>query len=109
MKKNGAENFLLPVFFNLPKPVINLIQKFDFTKTNPKIFYINTTENILTLEQTIFLQYLSFLGFDILMYIPTGYNVIEKYLDKKLFAEYQVGEYIYDMALNIRTHKGFFN
>ena len=108
MKKNGAENLLLPVFFGLPKQVINLIQKFDFTKTNPKIFYINTTENILMLDQTIFLQYLSLLGFDILMYVPTGYNIMEKYLDKKLFTEYQVGEYQYGMTLNIRTQKGFF-
>ena len=108
MKKNGAENLLLPVFFNLPKSIINLIQKFDFTKTNPKIFYINTTENILTLDQTIFLQYLSLLGFDILMYSPTGYNIMEKYLDKKMFTEYQVGEYLYGMQLSIRTQKGFF-
>ena len=109
MKKSGAENTLLPVFFNLPKQVINAIQKFDFTKTNPKIFYINTTENILTLEQTVLLQYLSFLGFDILIYVPTGYNVIEKHFEKKLFAEYQVGEYLYNLSLNIRTQKGFFN
>ena len=79
-----------------------------FRKTNPKIFYINTTENILMLDQTIFLQYLSLLGFDILMYVPTGYNIMEKYLDKKLFTEYQVGEYQYGMTLNIRTQKGFF-
>lgn len=109
MKKSGAENTLLPVFFNLPKQVVNAIQKFDFTKTNPKIFYINTTENILTLEQTVLLQYLSFLGFDILIYVPTGYNVIEKHFEKKLFAEYQVGEYLYNLSLNIRTQKGFFN
>lgn len=108
MGKNGTENVLLQVFFNLPKTVITLIQKFDFTKSNPKIVYLNTTESILTLEQTIFLQYMSFLGFDIVMFVPTGYNIVEKYLHKKLFTEYQIGEYLYNMQIDIRTKKGIF-
>lgn len=100
--KNGAENIALKIFMNLPKQIVTMIQNFDFTKINPKIVYVNTTESILSLEQTILLQYLAFVGFDIIMFVPTGYNVVEKYLDKKLFNEFQIGEYLYDMRLSIK-------
>lgn len=106
--KNGAENTFLTMFFNLPKEIVTLIQKFDFTKINPKIVYTNSGESTLTLEETMLFQYLSFLGFDIVMFIPTGYNTVEKYFNKKLFTEYQIGDYMYDLSLDIRKKKGFF-
>jgi hypothetical protein len=105
---NGAENTLLDVFFNLPKEIVTLVQRFDFTKVNPKIVYVNLGESIITLEETILLQYLSFLGFDVVMFIPTGYNTIEKYFNKKLFTEYQIGDYMYDLNFDIKKKKGFF-
>lgn len=105
---HGAENTLLDVFFNLPKEIVTLIQKFDFTKINPKVVYTNSGESILTIEETMLLQYLSFLGFDIVMFIPTGYNTIEKYFKKKLFTEYQIGDYMYDLSIDIKKKKGFF-
>ena len=105
---NGNENIFVELFFNLPKDIINLIQKFDFTKINPKIVYLNTTENILKLDETMLIQYLSFLGFDIVMFIPTGYNTIENYFTKRLFTEYQIGDYMYNLSLDIKKKKGFF-
>ena len=105
---HGAENTLLEMFFNLPKEIVTLIQRFDFTKINPKIVYTNSGESIITLEETMLLQYLSFLGFDIVMFIPTGYNTIEKYFKKKLFTEYQIGDYMYDLNLDVKKKKGFF-
>lgn len=105
---NGNENILLNIFFNLPKDILTMIQKFDFTKINPKIVYVNSGEDILTLEDTILIQYLSFLGFDIVMFIPTGYNTVEKYFNKKLFTEYQIGEYMYDLPVDIKKKKSFF-
>lgn len=108
MKKNGAENNLMKVFFNLPNDVIRLIQKFDFTKENPKVVYLNTSESILTLDETIFLHYLFLLGFDIVVFVPTGYNTIEKFITKKMFTEHQIGEYMYNLQLDIKRKKGLF-
>jgi hypothetical protein len=42
------------------------------------------------------------------MFIPTGYNTIEKYFKKKLFTEYQIGDYMYDLSIDVRKKHGFF-
>ena len=73
-----------------------------------RYFLINTGENILSIEETILLQYLSFIGFDIVMFVPTGYSVIEKYFIKKLFTEYELGEYMFNLKIDIKKKKGFF-
>ena len=42
-------------------------------------------------------MFLNFIGFDILYFIPTGYQNIEKYLNRKIIEEHQIGEYMYDL------------
>ena len=42
-------------------------QKVDLTKGNPKIIYINTTENTMTIDDSIFLALMCNLGYDVLM------------------------------------------
>ena len=39
------------------------------------------------------------LGFDILMFAPTGYQGVERFYNKPFFVEHQAGEYIYDMEV----------
>ena len=74
-----------------------MIQKFDFTKKNPKLIYILTDESSLTLEETIMTSYLNLLGFDIIFFVPTGYQTVEKYLNEIPMEEHQIGDYIYDL------------
>ena len=95
--KNGVENTILTVCMNLPMDIVRLLQNFDLTKVNPKIIYINKTEETMSLHDTIVYSFLSCLGFDVLFLIPTGYATVEKYLDRCLFTEYQVGEYVYNL------------
>ena len=40
--ENGTEYTVIAQVLNLPKDIVRMIQKFDFTKKNPKIVYINT-------------------------------------------------------------------
>ncbi len=96
--ENGTEYTIISVALNLPKEVTRLIQKFDFTKKNPKLIYINAAESLISLEDTIYVTYLNLLGFDIVFFIPTGYN-IEGYFNKKLMEEHQLGEYVYDLQV----------
>ena len=79
--------------------VVRLIQKFDFTKTNPKLIYINTTERMITLEDSILIAFLNLVGFDILFFIPTGYQNVEKYFNRMIMEEHQIGEYKYDVKI----------
>lgn len=97
--ENGTEYTVIAQVLNLPKELIRMIQKFDFTKKNPKIIYINTGENVISLEDSILLVFLNLIGFDIICFVPTGYQSVEKYFTKKMMEEHQIGEYKYDLQI----------
>lgn len=99
--EDGTEYGIMAIALNLDKVMLRLIQKFDFTKTNPKIVCVLTGEQIMSKEDTVFLSFLSLLGFDIAVFVPTGYNVLEKYYNngKALFLEHQIGDYLYDLTV----------
>lgn len=96
---NGTEYTVIATVLNLPKEIVRLIQKFDFTKKNPKLIYINTTEEIISLEDTILTAFLNRIGFDVLFFVPTGYQNIEKHFNGKMAEEHQAGEYMYDLKV----------
>lgn len=97
--ENGTEYTIVATALNLHKNIVRLIQKFDFTKKNPKLIYINTTENIISLEDSILTALLSLVGFDIVFFVPTGYQCVEKHFSRKWMVEHQIGEYIYDLRI----------
>lgn len=97
--ENGMEYTVIAQVLNMPKEIFRLIQKFDFTKRNPKMIFVNTNENILSLEDSIMVAFLNLIGFDIIFFVPTGYQCVEKHFTKKLMEEHQVGEYKYDLTI----------
>ena len=97
--ENGTEYTVIAQVLNLPKDIVRQIQKFDFTKKNPKLIYINTTETIISLEDSILTAFLNLIGFDIVFFVPTGYQSIEKYFNTQLMEEHQIGEYMYDLQV----------
>lgn len=97
--ENGTEYTVIGWCLNLPKEIVRLIQSFDFTKKNPKLIFVNTTDKTLSLEDSIITAFLNLIGFDILFFIPTGYQCIEKFFTKKLMEEHQIGEYQYDLSI----------
>ncbi len=107
--ENGTEYTIIATVLNLNKDLIRLLHKFDFTKKNPKLIYINTGEKMISLEDSIIVAFLNLVGFDIVFFVPTGYQNVEKYFNKKIFEEHQIGEYLYDMRipnLNVQQNKG---
>lgn len=97
--ENGTEFTAIAQILNMPKEILRMLQKFDFTKKNPKIVYINTTETLISLEDSILLTFLHLVGFDIVFFVPTGYQSIEKYFAQPLMEEHQIGEYKYDLKV----------
>jgi hypothetical protein len=97
--ENGTEYTIISTALNLPKEIIRVIQKFDFTKTNPKLLYINTGEKVISLEDSILTALLSLIGFDVVFLVPTGYRSVEKYFNNKLIEEHQMGNFVYDMTV----------
>lgn len=96
--ENGTEYTIVSVALNLPKEAVRLLQQFDFTKKNPKLIYLITTETLMSPEDSIYVTFLSLLGFDVLFYVPTGYN-IENHFNKKRMEEHQLGDYMYDLQV----------
>lgn len=97
--ENGMEYTIVATVLNMNKDLVRLIQKFDFTKTNPKVVYLTTGEESISLEDTILMAFLNLIGFDIVFYVPTGYQTVERYFNKKVLEEHQIGEYIYDLRI----------
>lgn len=95
--ENGTEYTIIATVLNMDRDIVRMIQKFDFTKKNPKLIYINTTEKMISLEDTILTAFLNLLGFDIVFFVPTGYQNIEKHFNRKVMEEHQIGEYVYDL------------
>jgi hypothetical protein len=101
--ENGTEYTIISTALNMSKEIVRVIQKFDFTKTNPKLLYINTGEKIISLEDSILTAFLNLIGFDVVFFVPTGYQSVEKYFNNKLIEEHQMGNFIYDMAIPTLT------
>ncbi|MCM1506662.1 MAG: YceG family protein [Ruminococcus flavefaciens] len=95
--ENGMEYKIISTILDLDKEIVRKLQNFDFTKKNPKVLYINTGENAITVEQAIVMEFLSMAGFDILFIIPTGYCNVENHYSRSIISEHQTGEYMYDM------------
>lgn len=96
--ENGTEYRIIATILNMKQDIVRMLQRFDFTKKNPKVIYINTTEKMISLEDSILTAYLNIVGFDLLFFVPTGYQTIERYFAMPI-VEHQVGEYLYDLRV----------
>lgn len=95
--ENGTEYTIVSTALNLEKDILRMVQKFDFTKKNPKLIYLIPGETVLSLEDTIQAAFLNLVGFDILFFVPTGYQCIEKFFNRPIVEEHQLGDYLYDL------------
>jgi len=99
--ENGTEYTIVSTVLNLDKTIVRLIQKFDFTKVNPKIICLSLDEQCMSLEDTIFIKFLSLIGFDVVVFVPTGYQTIERFFapGRDIFDDHQLGTYLYDLKV----------
>ncbi|MFI3175731.1 MAG: YceG family protein [Bacillota bacterium] len=97
--RSGAEYTILSTLLTLNIHLVRLLQKFDFTKALPKVLCIDTTESQFSLEDSIVLAFLNLVGFDVLIFTPTGYQNIERHFAKPIMKEHQIGEYMYELTV----------
>ncbi len=90
---------ILSVLLTLDKDLLRLIQNFDFTKKNPKVVGVVTGETVLSTEDAVVLAFLNLVGFDVILFVPTGYQCVEQHYTKQLLDEHQIGEYMYDLSV----------
>lgn len=96
---SGAERTIVSAALNLDEYILRKLQSFDFTKTNPKLLYIHTGKQAVTLEDAAVAAYLSLLGCDVVFFVPTGYQSVERHFSIDIMEEHQIGQYLYDLSV----------
>lgn len=84
---------------SLSMPIQRLIQQFDFTQKNPKIIVLNTGETTGSIQDAIQLAFLNLIGFDVLFFIPSGYQCVERWYQSDIIAEHDLGNYQYHLTV----------
>ena len=97
--ENGMEYTVIAVALSLDKNILRMIQRFDFTKKNPKLICIAAGETAPSLEDDITLAFLSQIGFDVVVFVPTGYQSPDHHFNRSLAVSHQIGEYVFDLEV----------
>jgi hypothetical protein len=100
--KLSGDNLMCSVLhfgLNLDKETLRLVQGFDFTKQLPKLVVIDAVEETFTLEECIRLVLCNLIGFDVLVYTPTGYKNIETFVNPQAFEEHIMNEFLYNLEV----------
>lgn len=87
------------VGLNIDKEILKILQKFDFTKDIPKIVVIDAIEDTFSKVECIQLMLFNLMGFDVIIYTPTGYKNLETYISQDAFETYSMNEFKYNMKI----------
>lgn len=97
---------VLTVGLNIPNNMLQLIQKFDFTKDIPKIVIVSAGKQTFEAFECILLALFNLIGFDIIVFTPTGYKNIDAFIRPEAFQDFIHGEFKYDFVpQNLRLPK----
>lgn len=89
---------IIDTVFRLPTNVLQMIHNYDFTGEIPKVVIFNGGTQPCTLSDCIVLMFLKLIGFDIVIFAPTGYRVIEQYISSQWFNENTIGQYDFNLT-----------
>ncbi|MBT2699319.1 YceG family protein [Bacillus sp. ISL-40] len=82
----------------MPKPIIQLIERFDYSQHIPKlIIFNNELAGILSRSDAALILLLNQFGIDIILYNPPGHNDIENFLDERLFDKHWLEDVVFDL------------
>ena len=87
---------IVEVGLNLSPRVYQEMQWHDFTKHNPKLIVMLPTETSIDIKVEILIKLLHLCGWDIIIVIPTGYNLIQ---DTNI-QSHTIGEFKFDCSIN---------
>ena len=88
---------IIDTVFRLPPNILQMIHNFDFTAEIPKLVIYNGSNIPCSLHDCIIIMFLKLIGFDIVIYAPTGYRVVEQYIDSQLFNEITIGNFDFNL------------
>lgn len=108
---------ILDTVFRIPLNIMQMIHNYDFTGGIPKIIIYNGTNIPCSLSDCILIMFLKLVGFDVIIYAPTGYRVVEQYISNQLFNEITIGQFNFNLehidfnvvSSNTAKKQGFFS
>ena len=81
------------------KEMLQIIQRFDFTRKIPKLIYIDAVEDTFTLQECIQIVLCNLIGFDVLIYTPSGYKNLETFVKNDAFEEHIMNKFLYNVEV----------
>jgi hypothetical protein len=103
--------FLFSQAMKIPKSIIQLLERFDYSQSVPKIIlYNNEMHGNLQRSDAAVLLLLNSFGTDIIVYNPPGHNDIETYLDEELYDTHWLEDVVFELEFKepSRFKKGLF-
>ena len=97
--------------FAIPEALAQLIHVWDLTKVNPKIVMVLTGTRKLESKEEVMLQYLHAIGFDVLLFVPTGYGLVTEDLLRSGLQKIDLSNYNFSIQYSeiISNRKGLLN
>lgn len=99
-RENVDDKFKLKILMTVLKmddSLVRLIESFDFPQEIPKLVIYDNTKESFSIDDAILLSYLNLIGFDIIIFSPTGYRTIEQYLVESFFETYPLSVVKFDL------------
>lgn len=98
--KEELKVYLFKQVTRIPEEMVRMIQKYDFSKEVPKIIlYLNEKTGYLSRCDSVLLLFLNKIGFDVLIYNPTGHNDIEQFLVTHLYDIHWLDDMVFDLEM----------
>ena len=116
MDDDDFVDLALNIGLNMSKRIQQEIQWYDFTKQSPKLLILCQDEEEITIGQSIVITLLHLCGWDIVISIPTRYNILGKNLRQDTLQEHSIGEPRFDTGITLleplpeeKKKRGFFS
>ncbi|MDE5860150.1 MAG: YceG family protein, partial [Oscillospiraceae bacterium] len=94
---NELTPLVIYVGMNIEREILRLLQKYDFTKDIPKLIILDVIEDTFSKVECIQLVLYNLLGFDLIVYTPTGYKNIETFVSENAFETHTMNEFKYNV------------
>lgn len=99
LSKIEYADIVLKVLLNLNMNLLQLIQWFEFYTYNPNLVLTLTTPETLDLVDVVLLTFVSLMGFDVLIFVPTKYACIENIITSSFqYDRHEIGLSMYNVV-----------
>ena len=92
--------YIITTILNMNTTLLRAIDNFDFSAQIPKFVYFLEKDATMDRDSSIILAYLNNIGFDIIVFSPSGTAGLETYLDDNYFTNIRLDRMKYDMDYN---------